>query len=476
MLNIMYEVVLILSILIPFTILKGILTYKKEGHENNKVVFYTLLLLTYIIVKISSSFSLSSGYYTNTNHLVDIIILVAWGVYYNYFYKIDYIKYVIVFFLFRVYYDLFYEVLRRILFILITGASSSSKEALLVSNFEGAKIDIYTYIITIIIYILILYINNRLHIFNSEKRNYIYLSLALMINIINIIGRYTMGYYVIVENTNLSKMLVKWRNSIPILQDEWPYFDQFVIPKLVIASCIIIILLFRRVIKENKLKTQEELMQNKLDMQYSHYLSIQESHMKVRRLYHDINNHIYCIDNLKNNSKEVNEYVNNLKDEIKEFKSIHNTGNMILDIIINEKSELCTKKGIKFTCDINFSKIDFMKPIDLCSIFTNILDNAIEACDKINDENINKYIRIKGTIAKSFFIIKCENSKVNDIKIIKNRFLTDKKDKFKHGIGIKSIKSSLEKYDGELLFEDDKNKFVLNIYIPLNQNTDSWVD
>ncbi|WP_242842711.1 ATP-binding protein [Terrisporobacter othiniensis] len=205
----------------------------------------------------------------------------------------------------------------------------------------------------------------------------------------------------------------------------------------------------------------------KLDMQYEHYLSVQESHMKVRKLYHDLNNHISTIDNLKNNSKEVNEYVNNLKGEIKEFKSIYNTGNMILDIIITEKSEICSKKGIKFICDINFSKVDFIKPIDVSSIFANILDNAIEACDKIQDENINKYIRIKGTISKSYFVLKCENSKVNMIKLNENKLLSDKMDKFKHGIGIQSIKSSLEKYEGEILFEDEKNKFTLNIYIPL---------
>lgn len=97
MLNIMHEIVLILSILIPFTILKCILTYKKEGHENNKVIFYTLLLIIYIIVKISSSYYLSRGYCTNINYLIDIIIFIAFGVYYKYFYKIGYIKYIIVF-------------------------------------------------------------------------------------------------------------------------------------------------------------------------------------------------------------------------------------------------------------------------------------------------------------------------------------------------------------------------------------------
>ncbi|WP_334293656.1 GHKL domain-containing protein [Clostridioides difficile] len=104
------------------------------------------------------------------------------------------------------------------------------------------------------------------------------------------------------------------------------------------------------------------------------------------------------------------------------------------------------------------------------------LDNAIEACDKIHDKSVDKYIQIKGTISKSYFAIKCENSKINSIRKNKSLLLTDKKDKLVHGIGLQSIKSSIKKYRGDLLFEDKKDKFILNIYIPLNQNFDSWVD
>ncbi|MDU6114717.1 MAG: GHKL domain-containing protein [Paeniclostridium sordellii] len=475
MLNFMTKLVVVLSILTPLTILKGILTYKKEGRENNKTVFYILLLAIYILARLFN-IKYSYSYFNDINYLFDCIVFIVMGIYYNYFYKIGYVKYIILFYLFNVYYDLFKEVIYRILYIVITGYSVSSEGSLLISNVNDTKIRIYSYMLIIFIYIILMFINNRLQLFSSEKRNYIYLTLALMINIINIIGRYAMGVYSIGNNLSLNQMLYDWRMSAPALQDEWPYFDQFVIPKLVVASIIIIILLFRRVIKENKEKTKNELMKNKLDMQYEHYLSVQESHMKVKKLYHDINNHIFCIDNLKNNNKEVSEYINNLKDEIKSFKYIYNTGNMILDIIINEKSDICSKKGIKFICDINFSKVDFIKPIDVSSIFANILDNAIEACDKIHDEDVEKYIRIKGTISKAYFVIKCENSKVNNIKFKKNKLLTDKMDKFVHGIGTQSIKSSLDKYDGELLFEDEKDKFILNLYIPLNQNTDSWVD
>ncbi|TQO56589.1 sensor histidine kinase [Paraclostridium bifermentans] len=458
MLNFTQELLLILSISIRFFILKGILTYKKEGKENEKIVFYILLLLIYITARFYNIDQISGN---NSNNLIDAILFIAFGIYYNYFYNIGYVKYILFFCLFNVYYDLIKNyLLERILFFIITGSVISSEGALLVSNFERLKVDISINLVILFTYHTIRFLNRRLQLFDSEKRNYIYLLFALSVNSISIVGNY---------------IFYKFEQFGKLYSEKY-VFDFLLTPKLILASSIVLILLFRQILKENKLKTQNELMQNKLDMQYKYYLNIQESHMKVKKLYHDINNHICCIDNLKNNSSEVDEYISNLNDEIKEFKCIYNTGNMILDIIINEKSKVCTNKGINFTCDINFSKVNFIKPIDVSSIFDNILDNAIEACDKISNEKIDKYIRIKGTIIKSFFIIKCENSKVNSIKIYKDILLTDKIDKFMHGIGIQSVKSSLEKYNGEILFEDEKNKFMINIYIPLNQNTDSWVD
>lgn len=458
MLNFTQELLLILSISIRFFILKGILTYKKEGKENEKIVFYILLLLIYITARFYNIDQISGN---NSNNLIDAILFIAFGIYYNYFYNIGYVKYILFFCLFNVYYDLIKNyLLERILFFIITGSVISSEGALLVSNFERLKVDISINLVILFTYHTIRFLNRRLQLFDSEKRNYIYLLFALAVNSISIVGNY---------------IFYKFEQFGKLYSEKY-VFDFLLTPKLILASSIVLILLFRQILKENKLKSQNELMQNKLDMQYKYYLSIQESHMKVKKLYHDINNHICCIDNLKNNNIEVDEYISNLNDEIKEFKCIYNTGNMILDIIINEKSKVCTNKGINFTCDINFSKIDFIKPIDVSSIFDNILDNAIEACDKISNEKIDKYIRIKGTIIKSFFIIKCENSKVNSVKIYKDILLTDKIDKFMHGIGIQSVKSSLEKYNGEILFEDEKNKFMINIYIPLNQNTDSWVN
>ncbi|QWR45592.1 ATP-binding protein [Clostridioides difficile] len=459
MLNFMTELLVVLSIFIQFSIMNGILIYKKDSKKNEKIVFYIVLFLIYIIIQISRLFN-GGNYFSNINYLFYILAFIAWGGYYNYFYKMGYIKYSIFFYLFSVYYKCLDAVIYRILFFAITGNVISSKESLLVPHLESIKIQIYSNLIIILIYLIFSFFRKSIKLISQDKRNYVYLLFALLVNTMNMLVNYVL------------KKLERFGS----LHSEGYYFDNFVNPKLVGASSIFLILLFKEIIKENRLKSQAELIKNKLDMQYAHYLSIQESHMRVKKLYHDINNHIYCIDNLRNNSKEINEYVNNLKDEIKTFKYIYNTGNMILDIIINEKSEVCLKKGIKFTCSINFSKVNFVKPIDVSSIFSNILDNAIEACDKIVDENVNKYIRIKGTITRSFFVLKCENSKLNQLTFNKNILLTNKMDKFVHGIGIQSIKSSLQKYDGELLFENSIDKFILNIYIPLDQDTDSWGD
>lgn len=460
MLNSITDILLILSIFTPMIILKSILSYNKGTGRSKKFPFFILLVLNYAIVKIITLFSGNKAFDYN---IIYILTFIMWGAYYNYFYKIGIFKYIVSFFLFDVYYSLIRDVVSRNLFFVVTGNVISSEKALLVSSYDNTKVEIYTYLIIIATYIVVYLtfrvLSNKLQLYKDNKINYIYLSIALMANLITII--------IIYINKKMER--IGGYSELYVV-------GYIVTPKLILASSLVIIVLFIKIIRENKIQSQNEIIKNKLDMQYSHYLSIQESHIKVKKLYHDINNHICCIENLKNNNEEINEYVNSLKDEIKEFKSVYNTGNIILDIIVNEKSDICAKKGIKFICDINFSKVNFIRPIDVSSIFANILDNAIEACDKVNDENINRYIRIKGTISKSYFVIKCENSKINILKFNKNKLLTDKMDKFIHGIGIQSIKSSLEKYYGEILFEDDKEKFTVNIFIPLNQNNDSWVD
>ncbi|KKY01593.1 histidine kinase, partial [Paraclostridium benzoelyticum] len=224
--------------------------------------------------------------------------------------------------------------------------------------------------------------------------------------------------------------------------------------------------IFINSIKSEKEKAKRAIVNEKLDMQYKYYLMVKESQEKMKQVYHDMNNHMENIRSLKNSSEDVNEYINNIEDEVKNNKNIYNTGNALLDIILYEKSKECIKNNIDFSVGIDFSKCEFIDMIDISSIFSNLIDNAIEACNKIDDNNIEKYITIKGIFIKSYYVVRCENSKTNKVIIKNNKILTSKKDKFLHGIGLDSIKSSIKKYNGELKIKNSEFKFITSIHIP----------
>ena len=90
--------------------------------------------------------------------------------------------------------------------------------------------------------------------------------------------------------------------------------------------------------------------------------------------------------------------------------------------------------------------------MDLCVIFSNALDNAIEACDKILDDSKDKYISVNVTYINSFCFIKIENFLGYFLFFPKN---------FMHGIGLKNIKDTVYKYNGEIKIEFDDDKFVI---------------
>lgn len=308
----------------------------------------------------------------------------------------------------------------------------------------------------IMIFINISYINIIKVIKNTDKEK---------VNIIVIIGCILSNFIIAFMNSLPYFSYMRTSNSV---YNNLIIFNSNITPKLSFISSILLTMVVFKAIKAIKDKNEENLLKEKIGMQYNYYLNLQESQNKVKKLYHDMSNHIMCIKTMSSEQEDLNNYIDGISKDLNEFKEIYNTGNMILDIILNEKQAKCNENGISLYCDINFSKCNFIEMTDVCSIFSNILDNAIEACNKINNDE--KYIKIRGTVVKSYYVIRCENSKINKIKIKNNKIITSKKDKFIHGIGLKSVKSSLKKYDGELEMEDSGSKFLLQIYIQINEN------
>lgn len=309
-----------------------------------------------------------------------------------------------------------------------------------------------------------IYFLDKIQKLYNYNKYLLYISLTITVNIfililLNVLISASNDLYRIVINNNIEYNNILYMSKISS-------FIEYVFPYILGITNIILIFIVANSIKSEKEKAKLELVNEKLDMQYKYYLMIKESQEKMKQVYHDMNNHMENIRSLKNSSEDVNEYIDNIEDEVKNNKNIYNTGNALLDIILYEKSKDCIKNNIDFNIGIDFSKCEFIDMIGVSSIFSNLIDNAIEACNKIDDNNIEKYITIKGTFIKSYYVVRCENSKTNKVIIKNNKILTSKKDKFLHGIGLDSIKSSIKKYNGELKIKNSEFKFITSIHIP----------
>lgn len=234
---------------------------------------------------------------------------------------------------------------------------------------------------------------------------------------------------------------------------------------LIVSSSIILLIVIRKIVEDDKLKLEYELINERIRTNYKSYENINEVHDNLKYVYHDLKNHMICIKNY-DTKEEIISYINNLELQISDFENFKTTGNKTLDIILGEKIRLCKKYNIEFEESINISKLKFIKNNDICSIFANALDNAIEACINIDSE-IEKRIEAKATYINEFAIIKFINTKTNDIKIIDNRIQTSKPDNKKHGLGIASIKYIVNKYNGETIVNYSDNEFILKIMIPI---------
>ncbi|WP_461200045.1 two-component sensor histidine kinase [Clostridioides difficile] len=287
--------------------------------------------------------------------------------------------------------------------------------------------------------------------FNSVKigRKEIYLSIPIVSNLLSFI----IFYKCIFSFVNISASTK---------------FDIMIMALLLTASNIALIVGIVKMLRDNKKYLELLKLQEKTNLEHNYYQNVKNNYIKTKELYHDMKNHLICIKEMSKNNYDTSNYIKNLEKKLDEYNNMFDTGNIALNIILKEKKELCMKKEIRFITGIDFTQCNFINEEDVCSIFSNAIDNAIEACDKIKEGN--KSISLQGRLINNFFAIKISNTKSNTI-IEKNKCLiTSKKNKEFHGLGIKSIKNTLEKYSGTSTIEFTDTMFALNILIPLNNH------
>ena len=146
-----------------------------------------------------------------------------------------------------------------------------------------------------------------------------------------------------------------------------------------------------------------------------------------------------------------------------------NGADTALGVLIFEKKQRCLDSGIKFTDEIRFipSKNQIKEIASVC-IMGNAIDNAIEALLKVDDDKIEKNIRVQSMCRKNLWILKIINP-ISEKNIIDKELKTTKTDKENHGHGINIIRMLADKYNGEVKIAGKKNTFEISVYMPMKK-------
>ena len=202
-----------------------------------------------------------------------------------------------------------------------------------------------------------------------------------------------------------------------------------------------------------------------LKSQYDQYRNYQDSLDLIQMKYHDLKHQITAL-RAESDAEKRKKWIDAMEEEVSAFENMSKTGNQVLDTILAAKIFHCRKNHIQITCVADGKLLDFIHVTDLCSIFGNALDNAIEAAEKCEDG--------KGKITCIFrnindmFIFKVKNTSIYKPYEKNTKFYTSKKEKDEHGWGIESVKQIVRKYNGEIDFKYDKDFFEVEIIISDN--------
>ena len=204
---------------------------------------------------------------------------------------------------------------------------------------------------------------------------------------------------------------------------------------------------------------------NEIDMQYLTLIEKKNQSMQV--MAHDYKNHFATIGSMTD-SVEIKEYINNLLGDMSKLNNMGKTQNRLLDVVLSKYATVCEEKDIDLEIDIVTDNLTIMNNNDISSLFNNLLDNAVESAEK--SENKKVLVQITN-VMNSYRKISVMNSCDTSPNTKNGELVTNKENKEMHGLGTKSIKKIVNKYDGELDWEYDENEkqFKLTILIPINE-------
>lgn len=219
--------------------------------------------------------------------------------------------------------------------------------------------------------------------------------------------------------------------------------------------------------KMNDTIRENELLKLKHEYSQQYISSANSEYEVIRKLRHDFKDNWSVVYDLimSNNNEKALLFMKDYLDELSEKEVFIKTNNEIVNAVVNAKLSAAKSYGINVIC-MCISDFSGISDLDLCSLLSNMLENAVTACKASQKEEKRIYINISADFYKFDF---CVKNTIDDSVLTKNPELsTNKRNKSEHGIGIKIINSIAHKYNGKADFYEENDEFCC--YVILKKN------
>jgi len=223
--------------------------------------------------------------------------------------------------------------------------------------------------------------------------------------------------------------------------------------------------LLQRISKAYRTEKELELVTQQSMLQLNAYRELNAKYNASRRIIHDVKKHINSLEGLINANKadEAERYKNLLNAELNKLMPRFECDSPILTVVINNKLESADTLKIDFKVDPEFTQIDFISNLDITAIFSNLLDNAFEACSELPEGN--RRVRLSITRRNYFVFIYLENTFSQVKPDAVKGFASTKK--YHQGIGLSNIRNACEKYHGSFNAHTEDDLFITEALIPI---------
>ncbi len=189
-------------------------------------------------------------------------------------------------------------------------------------------------------------------------------------------------------------------------------------------------------------------------------------HENIRHLKHDMKNHLMVLASYLNSSdlEAAKAYTSEILDKLNSVHSYIETGNSLLNHILNEKLAAAREKGIGVKAEIETLSFERMRSLDFSALLTNLLDNAMEA--SLKERENQREIQVAVTARRGYETIVVKNKIAHSVLGGNPKLASDKAEQENHGIGVSQIKEIVEKYDGMYDFYEEDGWFCVGVFIP----------